>query len=171
MKKLLFIIAAAVLVCSFVSCEKTKEDILRELIENEVKSTMNDPKSYEFVSMSPVDSIMSNWEDEEKAKKLKIFVSMYESENKALYAKSDNPSFSYNKRIAFLEKVGSNNNKIDSLEREYLTSKTEYKPYSTGCYTIFKFRGNNELGVKVINSLKVVLNKELTEIKEIQIVE
>ena len=171
MKQILKFVITTIMVASFASCEKTQEQLLREMIETNIIENMNNPKSYEFVSISQADSIMSKWEDEEDAQKIKIFISMYEAENKALYAKADNPAFSYNKRISFVEKVGSNNKKIDSLGVEYIARKAEYVPHLTGYSIDFKFRGQNAFGAIVLNTYKVVLDETKTQIKEMKLAE
>lgn len=171
MKKFSFYLIAFTLAYTFQSCEKTQEEILKEMIESRLDSTMHNPDSYEFVSMSPIDSVMSKWDDEDDAKKIKLFISMYEAETDALNAKADNPTLSYNKRISLLEKGLKNLEKVDSLKKEYISRGLSYTPYLTGYYTIFKYRCKNEFGAKVLNSAKVVLNIEKTEIKEIMTIE
>ena len=104
MKKISFYLIAFTLAYTFQSCEKTQEEILKEMIESRLDSTMHNPDSYEFVSMSPIDSVMSKWDDEDDAEKIKIFIAMYESETDVLNAKADNTTLSYNKRISLLEK-------------------------------------------------------------------
>ena len=67
----------AVLMASlFFSCKKTQKQILQEMIEARLDSTMHNPQSYKFVSMSPIDSVMSKWEDEVDAEKIKKSVTI-----------------------------------------------------------------------------------------------
>lgn len=171
MKKILTLIAVLAMAASFFSCEKTQEEILKEMIESRLDSTMHNPKSYEFVSMSPIDSVMSKWDDEDDAKKIKIFISMYESETDVLNAKADNTSLSYNKRISLLEQGLKNLEKVDSLKKEYISRDLSYTPHLTGYYTLFKFRGQNKFGAIILNEYKVIFNKELTEIKDVEVIE
>lgn len=166
MKKLLLFASAILALLS--SCEKTQQQILQEMIEARLDSTMNNPDSYEFVSMTQIDSVMSKWENEKDAEKIKIFISMYEAETDALNARADNTSLSYNKRISLLEKGLKNLEKVDSLKNEYITKSLSYEPYLTGYYTIFNFREQNEFGAIVLNSYKVIFNKDLTEIIKIE---
>ena len=67
MKKLFITMVAVLMASLFFSCEKTQEQILQEMIEARLDSTMHNPRSYEFVSMSPIDSIMSEFKDEKEA--------------------------------------------------------------------------------------------------------
>jgi hypothetical protein len=171
MKKFLFIATIASMVLSFASCEKTKEEQLKDMIEARLDSTMNNPDSYEFVSMTPIDSVMSKWEEEVDAEKIKLLISIYDAEVDVLNAKADNRTFSYSKRISFAEKGLKNIEKIDSLKDEYIKKSLEYVPFLTGFYTTFKFRGENAFGAIVLNAYKVTFNKELTEIKSMELIE
>lgn len=169
MKKLLTLIAVLAMAASFFSCEKTQGEILKEMIESRLDSTMNNPDSYEFVSMTPIDSVMSEWKDEKEAVLLELAITMNKSENKALYAKVDaKHTFSYQERLAFLEQIKKNNEKIDSLAVKYIDKRDSYTPHITGYYTMFKFRGQNEFGAIVLNEYKVTFNKELTEITKME---
>lgn len=167
MKKLLLFAAAILALLS--SCEKTQQQILQEMIEARLDTTMNNPKSYEFVSMTPIDSVMSEFKDEKEATLIELAITMNKAENKALYAKADAKyTFSYQERIGFLEQIGKNNEKIDSLTAKYIDKRDSYIPHITGYYTIFKFRGQNEFGAIVLNEYKVTFNKELTEIVKME---
>ena len=69
------------------------------MIEARLDSTMHNPRSYEFVSMSPIDSIMSEFKDEKEVVLLELAISMNKAENKALYAKADAKyTFSYQEK-------------------------------------------------------------------------
>ena len=171
MKKLFITMVAVLMASLFFSCEKTQEQILQEMIEARLDSTMHNPQSYKFVSMSPIDSVMSKWDNEVDAEKIKLFISMYEAETDALNAKADNPTLSYNKRISLLERGLNNLEKIDSLKKEYISQGLSYTPYLTGYYTLFKFRGQNKFGATILNEYKVIFNKELTEIIDIEVIE
>lgn len=169
MKKLFITMVAVIMASLFFSCEKTQEQILQEMIEARLDSTMHNPRSYEFVSMSPIDSIMSEFKDEKEAVLLELAISMNKAENKALYAKADAKyTFSYQERIGFLEQIKENNDKIDSLTAKYIDKRDSYVPHITGYYSNFKFRGQNEFGAIVLNEYKVLFNKELSEITDMQ---
>lgn len=171
MKQILKFVITIFMVASFSSCEKTQEQILQEMIEARLDSTMHNPQSYEFVSMSPIDSVMSKWDEEVDAEKIKLFISMYEAETDVLNAKADNTTLSYNKRISLLERGLKNLEKVDSLKKEYISQGLSYTPYLTGYYTLFKFRGQNKFGATILNEYKVIFNKELTEIIDFEVIE
>jgi hypothetical protein len=100
---------------------------------------------------------------------LELAITMNKSENKALYAKADaKHTFSYQERLAFLEQIKKNNDKIDSLAAKYIDKRDSYIPHITGYHTTFKFRGQNEFGATVLNEYKVTFNKELTEIVKME---
>ena len=79
--------------------------------------------------------------------------------------------YSHKERIAFLDSVGINNNKQDSLLKVYKSKMDSYIPKLKGYSTIFKFRGENAFGAIVLNSYKVIFNKDLTEIKSMELID
>lgn len=171
MKKLLIPMIAIVMGLSFASCEKTQEQILQEMIEAKLKENMNNPKSYEFVSMSSTDSIMSKWKEELEALLMEQSVKALNSKNKRLYSQSDMKYlYSHKERIAFLDSVKINNNKMDSILKVYESKMNSYVPKLKGYSVLFKFRGQNEFGATVLNEYKIVLNNELTEIVKAELV-
>ena len=169
MKKLFIVMTAALMASLFFSCEKTQEQVLQEMIEAKLKENMNNPKSYEFVSMGSADSIMSKWTEELEAFLLEQSAKALNSKNKRLYAQSDMKYlYSHKERIAFLDSVKINNNKIDSILNIYKSKMDSYIPKLKGYSIIFNFRGQNEFGATVLNSYKIIFYEDFSEIKEMK---
>lgn len=64
--KNLALLLFTILLLAFASCTQTNEDKARSLIEDQLKKTMNDWNSYEFVEMTPLDSSFSVLSDNEE---------------------------------------------------------------------------------------------------------
>lgn len=143
MKKICFLLLASAL---FYACgEKTNEDRAKESIERYLKESMNDWDSYEFVDMGYLDSVfivndkkISNTHFKLRYRQDSI---MNVVERQMALENNDQEKAAYCKSI------------IDSLVR------TKYDKEFVGWETKFTFRGNNKLGAKVINTLRVELDK------------
>lgn len=144
MKKICFLLLASAL---FYACgEKTNEDRAKESIERYLKESMNDWDSYEFVDMGYLDSVfivndkkMSNIDFRFRYRQDSLVNAM---NLEMAVDKNDQEEVAYYKNI------------IDSL----VTNK--YNKKFIGWETRFTFRGNNKLGAKVINTLRVQLDKD-----------
>jgi hypothetical protein len=142
MKKIYFLLALAL----FYACaEKTKEDKAKESIEKYLKVSMNDWDSYEFVDIGYLDSVflvnnkkISNIDFSYQYRQDSL---MNAIELEMALEKNDQEEVAYYKNI------------LDSL----VTNK--FNKEFIGWETNFTFRGNNKLGAKVINTIKVQLDK------------
>lgn len=68
MKKTLLLVCAIIALCS---CGKSNEDKARKVIESELKTTMKDWNSYEFVEISKVDSAFTLFMDSQEGKAIR----------------------------------------------------------------------------------------------------
>lgn len=143
MKKICFLLLASVLL--YACGEKTNEDKARERIEKHLKESMNDWDSYEFVDMRYLDSVflVNNERISNIHFKLRY---RQDSLMNAIELKMANEKGDF-------ETASKCQNIIDSLVR------TKYNKEFVGWETDFTFRGNNKLGAKVINTLRVQLDK------------
>ncbi|GAA3769602.1 hypothetical protein [Flavobacterium ginsengiterrae] len=105
-----------------ISCKKSKEENLKNEIENEIKTNLNDPSSYEF-NYFHLDSVEHIVNKQMTAENLKEIENLQNQNN----AKSK-------KRIEFLKSQNQFYN---------LLNKNKYKG-------IFSFRGNNKFGAKIL---------------------
>ena len=166
--KNLTLLLFTILLLTFASCTQTNEDKARSLIEDQLKKTMNDWSSYEFVEMTPLDSSFSVLSDNEEyynlGLKLKVldaksnyFISNVSSD----YRNMDMWTDSAKQVIAEMESV---NKRMDEIQSSFV-------PEHNGWWTNFTCRGNNKLGQKVISKTCYYFNKEITEITDTKKVE
>ncbi|CCZ88049.1 excisionase homolog protein [Phocaeicola plebeius CAG:211] len=143
MKKIFLIIISTTLLYS--CSEKTNEEKVRESIEKYLKESMNDWDSYEFVDMGYVDSLFNV--NGEKISNINF------KTNYRLDSVDCAISIEHYSEAGDKEQVEIYKNRLDSLIR------TKNEKEFIGWETNFTFRGNNKLGAKVINTIKVQLNK------------
>lgn len=143
MKKICILLLASIL---FYACgEKTNEDRAKESIERYLKESMNDWDSYEFVDMEYLDSLFNI--NGEKISEIEFEVN-YRLDTMRYASMMNSLS-----EIGAKEEAEVYKDKLDSLIR------TKYNKEFVGWETDFTFRGNNKLGSKVINTLRVQLDK------------
>lgn len=143
MKKICILLLASIL---FYACgEKTNEDRAKESIERYLKESMNDWDSYEFVDMEYLDSLFNI--NGEKISEIEFEVN-YRLDTMRYASMMNSLS-----EIGAKEEAEVYKDKLDSLIR------TKYNKEFVGWETDFTFRGNNKLGAKVINTLRVQLDK------------
>ncbi len=153
MKKLTILLSFLV----FVSCAKTKEQIMQESITVEFKKEMDDPSTFEFVSMSITEKITAGERKKiMNEKKLKEFEEMF-----------NNSQSSTNKKQ--IESIL----KQKKTEYEFLKSKDD--SFEAIYYVGFVARGSNSFGAIIKNNYSaVVLNDEkftvvhLKEMEQVQ---
>lgn len=136
--------------------QPTKDEIVKNYVEAYVKKRMNDPSSYEFVKLELIDSIVFS---DNIAYRRDYFSRNIENdksslENQERY-KTEIPSIYDEKKVEDLRaKIEKNEriiSKIDSLASLLGDRKNAVASYTY----IFRFRGNNALGVKVLNEYVV----------------
>ncbi len=164
----IFIITVCFL--AFLGCSKNHKRIAQENIENHLKTVMNDPSSYEFVTMTKLDTIYKVPYYKERVKDYEKFVERIgfslERKKEALKitlsdSKKGNATISQMKyQVEESQKFLDRNVKELYAYKELLESsnKEDIKEVKT----IFTIRENNENGVKVINKYYVSLNENLS---------
>lgn len=163
MKKTLLLVCAITALCS---CGKSNEDKAREVIESELKTTMKDWNSYEFVEMSKVDSAFTLFMDSQEGKAIRELQSAL-SLKKAEYEVNSRYPELYKERIQVMrDSIPIIEHMEDSLKAEYDAKEKEYKGDFIGYRTKFKYRGNNSLGGKDISSSIYFFNPEITQITD-----
>ena len=136
--------------------EPNRDEIVKKNAEEYIKSKMNDPKSYEFVKIELVDSVLYSdnieYRKEYFKRKMEYDQSSLEREESD---KTEFPILYDEKRVQELNsKIEKNKRiltKIDSLASELGERKNEVASYTY----IFSFRGNNALGAKILNEYAV----------------
>lgn len=147
------------------SCGESNEDKARKLIEEKLQTTMNDWSSYEFVEMTPLDSVFTKFEDSEymKEHRRKMLTAMNNTGN----IKSKLKSCKKSEESILQDSLAYYKNIEDSLMNVFNSKKESFKGDFIGYETKFSFRGNNKLGAKVLSNINVVFDKEISTIKDI----
>lgn len=163
MKKIILLIFAVVTLCS---CEKSNEEKARGLIESQLKTSMNDWSSYEFVEMSEVDSVFTTFVDSDEGEDIRKQLSNLTSKI-IEYEVGCNYPILHGKRAQIMkDSIPILKQMEDALQNAYDTKEKEYKGDFIGYKAQFKYRGNNKLGVKIISSSTYFFNPEITEITD-----
>lgn len=152
----------ATITLGLASCSEKKlnrDDIVTKNAEEYLKTILNDPKSYEFVKLALIDSVL--YEDNIEYRK-EAFRKYIQNDRDDIKRNEDYrieiPSLYDPKEVAELKINISKNEKIlmkiDSLEIILGNKKNEVASYTFA----FSFRGNNVLGAKVLNEYIVQTN-------------
>jgi hypothetical protein len=145
----------ALMTIGLTSCSEKKpnrDEIVTKNAEDYLKAKMNDPKSYEFVKLVLIDSVL--YSDNIQYRK-EAFSKYLEDDKDEIKRKEgykiDFPSMYDEKEVEELKaKIAKNEKilvKIDSLETKLGNKKDEVASYTY----VFSFRGNNALGAKILN--------------------
>jgi hypothetical protein len=145
----------ALMTLGLTSCSEKKpnrDEIVIKNAEEYLKAKMNDPKSYEFVKLVLIDSVL--YSDNIQYRK-EAFSKYLEDDKDEIKRKEgykiDLPSMYDEKEIEELKAQIAKNEKIlmkiDSLETKLGNKKNEVASYTY----VFSFRGNNALGAKILN--------------------
>jgi len=137
----------------------TQDEIVKNNAEEYLKPKLNDPKSYEFVKMELIDSVLYSDNIQYRKKTFNKYIQDDKDEIKRKEGyKIDIPTMYNEKEIQELKAKITKNEiiiaKIDSLENKLGNKKDEVASYT---YT-FSFRGNNALGAKVLNEYILQIN-------------
>jgi hypothetical protein len=146
------------LVVGFTSCSKklSQEEIVRKNAEEYIKEKMNDPSSYEFVKLELIDTITFN----DNIEYIKIDISSDIDINQSSIERNEEyktsvPSLYNEKEVEELKsKIDRNKiilKKIDSLATLLGDRRQEIASYTY----VLTFRGNNAMGVKILNEYVV----------------
>jgi hypothetical protein len=141
------------------SCTKkvpAQDDIVQINAEEYLKSKMNDPKSYEFVKIQLIDSVLYSRNIEYRKDDFKNNMENDQSSLERIKGyKTEIPSMYDEQEVQELKvKIEKNRrilSKIDSLETKLGDKKNEVASYTY----VFSFRGNNALGAKILNEYVV----------------
>ncbi len=145
-----------------ISCsvkQPTQDDIVKKNLEEYVKEKMNDPSSYEFVKLELKDSITYNDNIEYRKDDFRrnMEYDLNSLQRQETY-KAEIPSMYDEKEVEELKaKIEKNEkilSKIDSLATLLGDKKNEVASFTY----LFSFRGNNALGVKILNEYVVQTN-------------
>jgi hypothetical protein len=158
-------ILTLLLIFIFVSCEseKTKEDIIRKKIEEGILPNMNDPKSYEFVSIAIIDSSTYRENIDNKLMQLEairdypLIIDLKKdmiSLDEELYRLDKSHYKDLVEARQELEDIKTEQKNFEMLVKEVDSLKLTLENLDkTAVYLIeFKMRGNNSFGAKILNT-------------------
>lgn len=157
------------------SCSKTKDEIAREFIESQIKEGMNDPSSYEFASMTPLDSVFSELKDEKEMIELEDEIRFLKGMTKFFRSKAED---SFYKRYYSKKDIDQAKDSLDyyirkseEKEAEMAKLESEYIPMMVGYKTKFSCRGKNAFGAMIKNTYELVISESLDSLIEVRMVE
>lgn len=145
-----------ILFSGFTSCKEekkpTQQDLVKNNVEDYLKPKMNDPESYEFAELKLIDSVL--YSDNIEYRK-ESFMQNLKRDKERLERqedyKEDLPSMYDENEVAALKSSIERNEKIlaeiDRLETNLGDTVNQIASYTY----LFSFRGNNNLGAKVLN--------------------
>ena len=175
MKRLLLILTVAVLA----SCSPEKK--AEKLIKKWMSENLNDPKSYEPVSFSTLDSILTEFEDTPEAQKLLSYtkeqLAFIKKANQNLELadiwKGSYDSYSKSQFYSYIDladKYMAKNDSVEKLKKEYEpiydSAKEKFVPTLVGWEMSHKFRCKNGFGAQILSEKEFKFNKDLTEITD-----
>lgn len=172
MKKLMILMMLAIIGAS---CTKTKDEIAKDFIESKIKEWMNDPSSYEFASMTPLDSVFSQFKDEKETVELENKISVMKGMAKFFKTKSED---SFYKKYYPKEEIEQAKDsldyytrKLEEKEEEMARLESGYIPRMEGYKTTFTFRGKNAFGSMIKNSYEIIISENLDSITNTRMIE
>jgi len=149
MKKIILLIFSLSLI---ISCTTSKEDKAKTLIEQQLKTTMKDWSSYEFVEMTKLDSTKTHYGITEEYEKLNKEKSDLEMKQLEYSAKS------------MYDSIPDIESRLSAIKEQMEEGKKNFKREFDGWYTDYTFRGNNSLGAKIISKKRYRFDKDVTTI-------
>ncbi len=138
-------ITLLLIIITFISCKKepTLQETVKANIEKELFDSLNDPDSYEFVSMGDIDTIYAK---DFYSKRIELL------NERVGYLGNDKDVVTKTMKETYEEQILKYQNKLDSIPENEIESIT----------TTFKFRSKNKLGAKILANYYVYLTENLT---------
>jgi len=171
------IISLSIIAIMVIGCGETElstEQKIQSNIEAELLPRLNDPESYEFVSVSEIDTVtvkdnaidILEWSNEQVAK-----LDSYDGYNKQI-EDIENDISEYKNIDAYSNYVKDSQDlvvRIKSIRQDIMDKNKEYrndveKSNDTDIHSItliYKLRAKNAMGAKTLNSYKYILNDTL----------
>lgn len=149
MKKITLLLMITV---SFFACKKetTSEERFKEIIEPVVIENLNDPKSYEFVSVSEIDTFLLK----DTYKRNLDLNQKWLNDLKA----SDSSEYANKQRKSYIEEIEKYKSGLDTVSDNSIDE----------IGVTFKYRANNKLGGLVLSENRIYFddNFNITRVKE-----
>lgn len=169
------IILMALVVIVATSCAKTKDEIARDFIESQIKDGMNDPSSYEFASMTPLDSVFSEFKNEKETIELEDEIRFLKGMTKFFRSKAEDPFYKRYYPKKDIEQAKDSLDyyirKSEEKETEIAKLESEYIPRMVGYKTTFSCRGKNAFGAMIKNTYELIISENLDSLIKVKMVE
>ncbi len=152
----------SIVIIGLTSCSEktpTQYEIVKKNAEDNLKSKMNDPESYEFVKLELKDSVLYNDNIKYRRDGFRKDINYEQNRLERLesYKKEIPSMYDENEVTEIKNKILKYENvltKIDSLETVLADKKNNVASYTYS----YSFRGNNALGAKIINEYVLQTN-------------
>jgi hypothetical protein len=140
---------------------KTRTETAQDLVKHYLDSTLNDPKSYEPLEFSKLDSLYLRYHDSPEYAALLTKKTDFDSKKDSMVNVliKDIDHFSEKKEDAFKKSA-------DSIQAIIEKNETTYKGPFNGYAIIHNYRGKNALGGVVKTSMLFTFDKNLTKVTE-----
>jgi hypothetical protein len=164
MKKIILMACAILSLCS---CSQTNEEKAKAIIEENLQKTMKDWSSYEFVEMTPLDSIFTLFVDTKEGKEYNHKRDSIMKIRAEYDSNIDFPDIYGNKRVKEMrDSLPILKQMEDDIMKEAVLAEKAYKGEFIGYRTKFTYRGNNSYGAKIIGKSWYFFDKDITKITD-----
>jgi hypothetical protein len=146
------------------SCSKSKEDIAKSLIKENLKTTLNDFNSYEPVEFGKLDTSFSKldlFNEEMELKKLndkvdEIALNKYDLDRTIKDIQADKES------LILIQKAN------DSISKLIENKKKNFKPQLAGFKMKHTLRAKNALGATILQTYTFYFSEDLTKVYNVE---
>lgn len=159
MKKIIILFISAFLL---LSCSSSPHKIMEKKVTKLVKDNIDDPKSYESVSFSKIDTIWTNFDDSPQGKDIaeKYHDATFNLHNNELYLNDDEAKKIYPNAI-FADSIVYYQHLSDSLKPIYDKQLSDFIEEPKLFYIKHIFRANNKFGALIKDDITVYFDKDL----------
>ncbi|SEO56527.1 hypothetical protein SAMN05192574_109107 [Mucilaginibacter gossypiicola] len=169
--KKIFWIASFIFIFSLAACNKTREQKVKQLVNDYLQKTLNDPHSYESVEFSKIDSNYSILTDDPdynraKAKKdsIEVQFTLWKSKNPDFDGYSDlSPQ-----RVKYFLKMNKYFSDAMLAEgKKAIEIERSFKPKYNGLAVVHTYRAKNGFGALGLHQTMFVLDTNLTKVIDV----
>lgn len=153
MKKLILLL----FVLGLFSCTKNPEDLAKENVEKFMKAKLDDPKSYESVKFSKMDSLFTSFDESKDGIELK-----YQEDKLSEKSTELSNRIGVTESISEINKILEENKKLTKTRNDlidtFFAKSLKYKGAFCGYKIKHSFRAKNKMGALVLDSCCIVLD-------------
>lgn len=159
MKKFLLF---SLLLLELTSCSKSPQQIIESKIKNFMNENLNDPKSYEAISFSKIDTIWTKFDESDNGKEIssKYFNAQFSLKQALLNINSDDAKRIYPNAV-FEDSIKYYQNITDSLKPLYEKGLSDFKPTPESFYIQHSYRAKNKMGALIKDDITFYFDDNL----------